>query len=81
LLGQRHGVGPSGHGHLQGLGPQVRGEIKRLAKALVRNMGEKESRAVTHTFQRLAVLLVYDNASMFLTRVPEAVEAITSRAL
>lgn len=60
-----------------GWAPKSAVEIKRLAKALARHTGEEESRAVTHTFQRLAVLLVRDNALMFLTRVPEAIEAAT----
>jgi hypothetical protein len=61
--------------------PKSAGQIKRLAKALARQTGEDESRAVTHMFQRMAVLLVRDNASMFLTRVPEVVDAATSGVL
>jgi hypothetical protein len=52
-------------------------QLKWLAKTLARQTGEDESRAVTHTFQQLAVWLVRDNASMLLTRVPEVVEAAT----
>jgi hypothetical protein len=61
--------------------PKSAGQLKRLAKALARQTGKDESRAVTHTFQRLAVLLVRVNASMFLTGVPEVVDAVMSGLL
>jgi hypothetical protein len=61
--------------------PKSAMQLKRLAKALARQTGEDEGCAVSHTFQRMAVLLIRDNASMFLTRVPEVVEASTSGVL
>jgi hypothetical protein len=61
--------------------PKSAMQLKRLAKALARQTGEDEGSAVSHTFQRMAVLLIRDNASMFLTRVPEVVEASTSGVL
>jgi hypothetical protein len=61
-----------------GWAPRSAIQIKRLALALARHTGEDQSRAVTHTFQRLSVLLARDNATMFLTRIPDPVDAMIS---
>ena len=44
--------------------------VKRLGSALARQTGQEESEAIRHFSQRMAILLVKGNASMFLNRVP-----------
>ena len=44
--------------------------VKRLGSALARQTGQEESEAIRHFSQRMAILLVKGNASMFLNQVP-----------
>ena len=45
-------------------------QIKKLAKAGARNMGQDEDIAVKHLFQKLGVLLVKGNAALLCNRIP-----------
>ena len=45
-------------------------QLKKLGAALARQTGEEESEKIRHLYQRLAILLVKGNASLFLNRLP-----------
>ena len=45
-------------------------QLKKLGAALARHTGEDESERIRHLYQRLAILLVKGNASIFLNRLP-----------
>ena len=45
-------------------------QIKKLGAALARHSGREEAECTRHLFQRLSILLVKGNASLFLNRQP-----------
>ena len=50
-------------------------EIRKLAAALARQTGQEEKEARSHLFQRLSVLLVKGNCSLFMNRKPDNIVA------
>ena len=45
-------------------------QLKKLGAGLARYTGEEESEKIRHLYQRLAILLVKGNDSLFLNRLP-----------
>ena len=45
-------------------------QLKKVGAASARQTGEEETERVRHLYQRLAILLVKGNASLFLNRLP-----------
>ena len=45
--------------------------IVKLARQLARHLGKDDSEVLKHTFERLSVLLMRDNAALLLSRSPD----------
>ena len=52
-------------------------EVKKLASALARHMGEEEGSQIRRTFARLSVLLMKGNAAILSNRIPSLPELFT----
>ena len=50
-------------------------EVKRLASAMARRVGQEEEEASRHSFNRLSILLMKSNAAILSNRIPSFPEA------